>query len=439
MANNKPSRVSKYYGGPNPKYNIDTFNKDDIGPDNIVNHFLVMKQSDISRTLVMDIFGTFDGKSMVHHYDTFKVPAGAFKFVNDSGKEVSNSTPFITTFGIWIFNILLINGFGYSFLFNGYVNENVNAKMFKKMHQTILYALMEDRITVDTYKNFIVYCDWVMPWETFLSPSQTEKLLSCTKEVNKLKNKLIKENKEALDAGDAGVAEDIEKQLIAFILEYLKDDPSLDGYLSGAGGNIGNNLKNMYLMKGAIRDPDPNAKKEFNIATSSFADGVSASEYSLLANSLIGGPYSRAKKTELGGYWEKLISYALGTVKVDGIDTDCGTDKYLEITLTKDLVEPFMYNYIIKPNGELDELTSRNIDTYVNKKVKFRSSLFCKSTTGVCHHCAGNFFYRRGSNVAGLACPQIATVLKLKSMKAFHDSTISMTEIDPMKAFGIKR
>ena len=95
-----------------------------------------------------------------------------------------------------------------------------------------------------------------------------------------------------------------------------------------------------------------------------------------------------------------------------------------------------MYSYIVKSNGQLEELTSENLNAYIGKTVKIRSTMFCKSKTGgVCHHCAGNFFYRRGSRTIGLACASIPTVLKLKSMKSFHDSTINTTEINANKAF----
>lgn len=432
-------RVSKHWKY-NPRIKVEEFNRAEINKDNLVNHILVLKQSDISSSLIMDLFGSFNGKTFCNHYDTFDVPIGAFKFVNEKGKEVSNTNSFVTTFGIWIFNIFFLQGFGFSFLYGGYVNENLNSKGFEKIHQKLIYAMMEDKIDTEKYKRFIEYCDFIMPWETILSPSHTESILACTKQINKMKEKLIKENKEALDAGDPVVAEKIEKQILDYVVnDLLKDDPALDPYLSGAGGTLGNNFKNMYIMKGAIRDPDPNAKKEFNIATSSFIDGIAANEYSLLANSLAGGPYSRAKKTELGGYWEKLIEAALNTVKIDGKGTDCKSDKYIETVLTEKNSIMFMYSYMIKPDGKLEELTSENLPKYLNKKVKFRSTLFCKSKTGgVCNCCAGNFFYRRGTDNPGLACASIPTVLKLKSMKSFHDSTINTTEIDPMHAFGFK-
>jgi hypothetical protein len=155
-----------------------------------------------------------------------------------------------------------------------------------------------------------------------------------------------------------------------------------------------------------------------------------------LAKSLSGGPYSRAKKTALGGYWEKLLGTALNTITIDGEGTDCGSKIYIETTLTKKNSRMFMYSYMIKPNGSLEELTSDNLNQYMGKKVKFRSTLFCKSTTGgVCHKCAGNFFYRRGSSNVGLACNSIPTVLKLKSMKQMHDATVKTSEIDANKAF----
>ena len=431
------ARVSKHWSY-NPTLDIKEFNQKEVNDKNLVNMMLVLTQKDITSSFIMNTFGSFNSKCLAHHYDTFDVPPGAFTFVNDKGKLVSNTNKFTTTFGIWIFNIFLIQGFQYSFLFNGYINEEINKKKFGKIHTKIINALIEDKITVESYKNFIIYCDFIMPWETFLAPSQSEKLLACSKEINKLKKKLLEENKEAIEKGDAAVAEAIEKKLIAFALEYLKDDPALDGYLSGAGGTLENNFKNMYVMKGAIRNPDPNAEQEFNISKSSFVDGISADEYSLLANSLAGGPYSRSKKTEIGGYWEKLVGVALNAIKIDGPGTDCGTDKYLDVLLTPDNASMYMYNYIIKNDGTLEELTTDNIEKYYNKKVKMRSILFCKSKSGVCHHCAGNFFYRRGSDRIGLACASIPTRLKLQSMKSFHNSTVSTVEIDPMKAFNVK-
>ena len=39
----------------------------------------------------------------------------------------------------------------------------------------------------------------------------------------------------------------------------------------------------------------------------------------------------------------------------------------------------------------------------------------------------------------GVAMPQVASALKLKALKAFHDSTVKLHEIDVWKAFGLKQ
>lgn len=412
----------------------------DINTSNIVNYMLALTPEDITSSLVMELFGEFNGKSLVHHYDTFDVPVGGYSYINKNGKLVSNTSKFTTTFGIWIFNLFLIKFSGLCDIL-GYVNENINKKAFGKIHQKLLYALMEDKITSEQYKTFITRVDFVMPWETVLSPAQSEKLLACTKEINKMKKKLIKENAEAVANGDPVIAEKIEKELINFAKEYLKDDPSLDSYLSGAGGSFDNNFKNTYIMKGAIRNPDPNAKQEYDIATSSYIDGVSKDEYALFANSLAAGPYARSKKTADGGYLEKLVVSATNSVVVDP-NTDCGTDKCMNVLLTDDIADSFIYSYIKKANGELEELTSDNIDKYIGKKIQVRSTMFCKQYAKdghVCSKCAGTFFERRGSYNAGIACSGIATRLKLTSMKGFHDSVVSSVKMDPMKAFGLDK
>ena len=429
-------RVSKHWTL-NKNINIDKFDINTLNSDNLINQLLVIKQSDITYSTIMNMLGSFNGKKLCNQYDTFDVPVGAYSFVNSKGKTVSNKEVFKTTIGIWLFNVFFIRDFNFGFIF-GYINKNVDKKEFKNINQQLIYALIEDKIEVKEYKRYLDYTQFFMPFETILSPNHSEKMLACTKLIEKKKQEYLKKYGEEIKNGNIIIAEKMEKELLAYAKEILEDDPALDVYLSGAGGSFDNNFKNMYVMKGPIRDPAPNAKQQFNIATSNFMDGVSADEYSLLANALSAGPYARSKKTEIGGYWEKLFVSANQTIILDEPGSDCGSKHYIEITLTKGNLQNYMYNYIIKPDGSLEELTSDNVDKYIGKKVKMRFSIFCKSKTGICNKCAGNFFYRRGNRNIGVATSQIASILKNRSMKSFHDSTLKTVEIDPMKAFGLK-
>ena len=111
--------------------------------------------------------------------------------------------------------------------------------------------------------------------------------------------------------------------------------------------------------------------------------------------------------------------------------------------MTSDNIMGYMYSYIITPSGRLEELTSENQDKYMNQKVKIRFVTKCKhkDPTTFCHHCAGNFFYRRSNNQPvniGTSMAQIASSLKNRSMRAFHNSVVTTSMVVPSKMFSLE-
>lgn len=407
--------------------------------NNLVGYLLALKESDITYSFIMNLFGEFNGKRICNPYDTFDVPVGAFQFVNEKGKTVSNTKKFVTTVGLWVYNIFFFRDAGLSPYVGGYINYTVDSGKYGGIDKKLSYALLENKITSDQFRLYMEKTQFFMPFETIIAPNHTEHMLTCTKEMNKKKAELYKKYKEDIDAGKIDVAEKMEKEMLAYAAEYMAEDPSMDTLDSGGGGSFKNNFKNMYLMKGPIRNPDPNAKQQYNVALSNFIDGVSADEYSLIANSLAAGPYSRGKKTETGGYWEKLLVSACQYIVLDAPGSDCGTKNYITVELTDKNYGDYMYNYIIV-GDHLEELTSDNLNKFIGKTVKMRFSSMCKRTGGkgrICNKCAGNMFYRIGIENIGVAVSQVASTMKLRCMKGFHDSTIKTSEIDPMKAFSM--
>lgn len=251
---------------------------------NIAEYIINMRSKDISYDFMMSTFGSFGDKTKAHIYDLLVVPAGKFTYKDLKGKEHSNTKPFTTTLGIFLFN-LFISDFGFSELFNGYLGDTITKKVYGKIETKLSYAVIEDDITTVQLRKWEDTMQWFMPFEDVLSPNHTEKMITCTKVINKKKAELIKAHQAEIDAGDVKVAGEIEDELLAFAKDYLGDDPCMDSILSKAGGDFGNNFKNMYVMKGAIRNPDPNAKQQYNIVTSNYIDGVSADEYSIMGGS----------------------------------------------------------------------------------------------------------------------------------------------------------
>ena len=267
-------------------------------------------------------------------------------------------------------------------------------------------------------------------------------MLTITGILDKKKKELIKkydkELKSPRDKIEASVK--IEKELLDFAKEYLKNDPSMDMYESGAKVSFGNNFKNMFVMKGAIKSPDITEGYGYDISFSNYSDGVTREEFPIIAKSLSEGPYSRALATPRGGYQEKLFLRAFQYLKLAEKGTDCHTTRTIELYLDKDMAELMMYSYIVD-GKDLVELTSETLPKYLNKKVKFRFSSMCewKEHDCICNACAGNMFYRLGLENIGTIIPQVASTQKNVNLKAFHNSVIKLHEMDVNKAFGIEK
>lgn len=136
----------------------------------------------------------------------------------------------------------------------------------------------------------------------------------------------------------------------------------------------------------------------------------------------------KAVGTQVSGYFAKKILAALQTEVLDVKDSDCGTNRYVEVKLTKSASRDFLYRFIID-NGKLVELTPEVMPKYIDKTVKMRSVMYC-TTDKKCNCCAGNMFYKLGLENAGLTSSRVATTLTKLGMKKFHDTVVKAEEID---------
>lgn len=393
-----------------------------------IDFLLSLKREDITSSLIMDMFGEFNGSARFQPYDIVTIPKGEY------GKGVRpNKNEFTTTVGKLIFNKIFIEARPGILKQIGWWDDTVNKKSYGKLFDKLGYLRLEDDITLDDYVYFCNTTQFVMPFVSILSTGFTDDLLTVSKKINARKEKLLKENKAAIEAGDIKVADAIQKELLDYSKELLKDDPGMDMYDCGAGGDFGNHFKNIFVMKGAVKDPNP--AKGYSIITSNLIDGVAADEYKNLANSLAEGPYNRSKKTEVGGAYEKQFIAAYQHICVGEPGSDCGTNRHITIHVTDKNIDSIMYCYIIE-GDKLVEITSKNKDKYIGKTVKLRFSSLCKNRE-ICNKCAGNLWYRLGLKNVGVITPQIPSTLKNLAMKSFHDSQVNLKEMDPMKAFGL--
>lgn len=123
------------------------------------------------------------------------------------------------------------------------------------------------------------------------------------------------------------------------------------------------------------------------------------------------------------------MSAALQNIVLDDEGTDCGTTKTLAVTITKANKGLYNYRYIVE-KGKLKLLTPDNMESYIGKTVNMRSPLYCTGDK-VCSKCAGEQYYMIGMKNVGLVTNRIGTSLLNASLKAFHDMSLKIVDIDP--------
>lgn len=376
------------------------------------------------KATVMDWFGTFDDKPRFNPYDIIEIPAGKYGIGNKKNKK-----PFMTTIGIWLFNKSFIEPVSNVL---GYINETVDGDRYEDINQTLSYALLEDKITVDQLKEFIMQTQILMSCASAICPSHDMDMLLISTKAEEKKKEIEKKYADQIAKGDIVAMKAVENELIDWAKKELKDSESADMYNSKARGKWGNNFKNVYLLRGPIRGTDG----EYTYVSSSYMSGMKKEEFSAVNDAAVSGPYSRSKKTEEGGYKEKQFINATQHIKVLPQGSDCGSTGTVTITLTEKNLSMWLYSFIVEPNGKLTELTMENKDKYIGKTIKFRYSGLCKAKNGyICEACAGTMFRRIGIENIGLGVMIMMSSLKNKSMSAFHNSTLSITTIDPDDIF----
>lgn len=246
-------------------------------PEDITSDFIFNYLADTSKKV--------DGKlvsvpSKIKTYDTFTLKKG----------EYFNTETVTTNVGLFIFNKFLIEE-SFSKVV-GYVNTPVNAKIQKNIEAKISQALLNDEITVDDMVKYLNKLQWLSKeFNAVFSGSFTMKTLKPVPKVMKHKEKLVKENEEALKKGDITVAVNIEKELLNMAREELKDDPGMDLYNSGARGSFDNNYKNIAVIKGPVYNPVTN---KYDFVSSNFMEGIKKDEIPIVANSIPAGAYPKA-------------------------------------------------------------------------------------------------------------------------------------------------
>lgn len=255
-------------------------------------YFISLKKEDMTYTNFVKWFGkttnTLNKKEVIpakfNVCDTLTLTHEEYPLV-PKGETIE------TTVGRLVYNKMMIESLGFD-SFMSYDNNVMGKSGFKKFESKVAAALQNDVINTHQMMNYINTRDWFgLQFHTTITSSFTPNTTKIPPSVKALKEKLLKENQDAIAKGDVRVVEKIEKELISATMKELKDDIGMDLYTSGARGSVDNHLKNMYLMRGAVQNP---YTKEYEIITNSLCDGLAKKDIATHSNVIVSGSFPKA-------------------------------------------------------------------------------------------------------------------------------------------------
>lgn len=398
--------------------------------------FLSLKPSDITLKKFNELFmDTIDHTKKIKDPDTgIMVPAPIHSRFNTFDEfelkagEYLNTTTIITNCGLFIFNKLLLEPALYKI--TGYINFEITSKGLGKLDDMIVTAVLLD----ETGEMSKIYIDYLnrLSWLAFTVNTQICAALNLNTstmlpEIRALKKKLLKENKAAIEAGDVVTYVKIQEELVETAKEALKDDPSLELYLSGARGSMDNAYRQWLCTKGPVWNE---SKGKFEIVTNSLDEGMPKDILPPLSNAVITNFYTKSIAPGDSGYTTKKLSAAFQDVVLDEPGSDCGTKLCSTVTLTKYNIGLYTYNYIKESNGKYVRLDPSNQDKYLGKTVSIRTPDYCIGDKK-CNRCCGDRFYLMDLLNVGLTFGRISNSMLRAKFKVSHDSTVRLSELDP--------
>ena len=392
-------------------------------PASDVQRFIDMKPEEYTFDFLVDTLGNLTDSDSNKNT---KINKSKYK-VNDI---VNIRSPYLgftgkTTLGRLIYSKIIIEGCEIQNVIP-FVNYVIYEGTNGKNEDIIATAAKEGRMSVAQLYKYVDSRDWLgFQLHAVITTSFTMKVLKKPKEVKELQDKLVKQNKKRLEEGDVRVAEEIENALIAKTKEVLKDDIGMDLYNSGARGSVSNNLKNMNLMRGAVKN---SATGKYDIITDSLMDGLDKKNMASHSNTILEGAYPKTVDTQKSGYLTKELSSSMQTEMLDEPGSDCGSKRTLDIVIPEKRTSDYLYRYIIE-NGKLVCLTSDVINKYIGKTVHMRSPMYCGGKY-ICSKCAGENFYMLGKRNIGLLTTRVSSTCLRLSMKKFHSNLIHTKELD---------
>lgn len=282
-------------------------------------------------------------------------------------------------------------------------------------------------IYVDEYLRFTDAMFNLTAFPQLCVPACTEKTMTPPPGIVEFRTELLKKYEGRLH--DPAVIAEIDAQIIQYLKDWMKNDPGMNFLINEKSFNVVR--KKLFGIGGAEAGLDDNVSMD--LITKSLSEGWQIDKFATLNTNSRAGSFNRGSQTELGGEAVKWLFRAASNSKVTA--DDCGSKLGITIDVPPNGFRDVLgFTAIISEDGsEQEKITSENVNNYLGKKVRLRSSMFCKlDKTDYCRTCLGQRL-STNPNGLGVAVAETGSIILNDFMKAMHGTAIEVRKLNISK------
>lgn len=358
--------------------------------------------------------------------------ANGIRFYTDDIIKIGpEHSPFVkpnseTTCGCYIINKFIIEQVGVF----GYINTVFTEKVLKKIDDAFSIALRDKTITREQYDEYVNRSQYLYggPIAHIINPSISETLLNLPPSARKLREEMVKERLDRLNANDPEASAEIENAVVTEALKSMRqtEDPALAIFDAGGGADAYNNYRTMFVMKGAVQDNTGESPTGYKIVKSNYDDGITKEDMPIIADTLVRSSYMSGVATQDSGAEAKTLNNVNQRVQLLPKGSFCGTTKTTKVVISdKDI-----YRYIKGSNGKPMMLDEHNISKYTGKECDMYTPFTCKAKDPTyCNVCMGDNPYRVGVKNIGLTFNIITGSTMNAALKTKHKTKVELYKV----------
>lgn len=356
-------------------------------------------------------------------------PTSIVKLTRWNGKSCSIDT----TLGRLIFNTYCL-----SFLDTEYWNKPLSKNGYKDLskRESARTVSNPDIEYFKLFKKYLNKCEELsFSCVEYFGHSLDINTYAPDEQYEKVSSKLIEEYRERVEVNnDLAAYEELETKLIEE-LKASHERQGVDMHIYGSGESklsYGSDARVGSIAYGPT--PIGVGAGKFKISLSNLAKGYKKSELPMYAKAMIVAGYFRSMGPATGGAIGKEIGAATTNTEIDKPGTDCGTKRYIKVTVTPYIQSNLTGRYMHTGGGKLKIIEDKDLDSLFGKTIEIRSFITCENEK-CCSVCAGKTVYdvyRADETIPiGLTIPKVGDEIVQISLQKFHDAKTTYVWVDP--------